>query len=82
MSNIREVEFTKPDPQPNPALIEMLERWTERVRSGEIVACGIAGVKPNGSVSTEWAGAAGGWLHHLISGAAILKNRILRENDL
>ncbi len=75
MSNVREVEFRKPDADAD--LVQMLEQWIERARSGELRAIGICGVKACGGVSTEWSGAAKGNALSLISAASVLHFRML-----
>lgn len=75
MSNVHEVQFQKP--QADPDLVRMLEEWTERARSGELRAVGICGVKAGGGCSTEWSGAAKGNALSLISAASVLHFRML-----
>jgi hypothetical protein len=58
----------------------MLEEWLRRARDGEIQAVGIAGVKPDGCISTEWSGLGSGWLHQMNSSISILQHRILTAN--
>lgn len=80
MSNIREVKFERTDPEPDPDLIAMLEQWTAMARSGELGGAAIAGVKNDGTVSTEWFGATRGWKHQLISGITIMLHRMVNTN--
>jgi len=78
MSNIREVQFAKP--QTDDGVIRTLEEWLKRAKDGEIQAVGIAGVKPDGCISTEWSGLSSGWLHQLNSALSILQHRVLINN--
>jgi hypothetical protein len=77
-SNIREVQFGKP--QANENLIRMLEEWLARAKDGRLQAVGVAGVKSDGNISTEWCGLGGGWLHQMNSAVAVLQHRILTTN--
>lgn len=37
-------------------VVEVLARWLEEARAGEITCVVLGGVRPSGAVSTEWAG--------------------------
>jgi len=78
MGKIREVQFGKP--AVNDDLVHVLEEWVERAKDGTIQAVGLVGVKPDGTISTEWTGLGGGWLHQLNSAITILQHRILTAN--
>ncbi|MDB5937586.1 MAG: hypothetical protein JWQ01_4930 [Massilia sp.] len=78
MSNVREVEFAKPPV--NSDVVAMLEQWLERAKDGRLQSVGVAGVKSDGTVSTEWRGLAGGWLHQMNSAVLILQYRIMTAN--
>lgn len=54
MSNIREVQFDREAPIPDPDVILMLEFWLERARSGELIGCAICGVTKDRGISTEF----------------------------
>lgn len=73
--NIRRVDFAPP-PVCDDA-VEMLQRWLDMAKAGELKAVACAGVKPCGGHSSEWAGQAGssGALH---SAAAVLEHRLIR----
>lgn len=64
---------------PEPEVIELLERWLERAKAGEIVSVGLICVAPNGNVGTNYVNTSV-WLHHLTSGAATLAYRLQAEN--
>lgn len=78
MSTVREVQFGKL--QPNGDVVRVLEEWLARAKDGSVQAVGIAGVKPDGGISTEWCGLTGGWLHQMNSAVSVLQHRILITN--
>lgn len=65
-----------PETQGEPTVVEMLEDWLAMARRGEVTAIAIAGVKPNGRVTTSFNNPAQ-WYHHLVSGAATLMHRLV-----
>ena len=64
-----------PERDGEPTVLGMLEEWTERARRGDIVAIAIAGVRPNGAVTTSFDN-PDRWHHHLVSGVATLMHRL------
>lgn len=66
----------------NEILIEMLEDLLTKAKSGDIVALGFFGVKPNKSIFSGWDGASKGYLHQLLAASRIIEYRILRMNVL
>lgn len=78
MSNVREVEFAPP--KQNEEVVEMLEEWLQRARDGKVQVVGLAGVKPDGTIATEWRGLSNGGLHELNSAISIMQYRILAMN--
>jgi hypothetical protein len=65
-----------PEVEGEPDVIVMLEEWLERARRGEVLAVAVAGVKPNGDVTTSFNNPSR-WHHHLTSGAAVLLHRLV-----
>lgn len=65
--------------QPEPDIVEMLERWLTMAKAGEVVALALVGVAPNQRVATNFVNPSV-WLHHLTSGTATLSYRLQAEN--
>ena len=78
MSNIREVEFGRPES--NPDVVGLLEEWLSRAKDGKLHAVAIAAVHPDGAVSTDWS--AGGRLIGVIGAVAILNHRVMMAVEL
>lgn len=76
--NVRTIDFVKP--ASNEQVVQMLEDWLLRARDGQVQAIALVGVRPGGTVATEWRGAVAGWTHELNSGISILQYRFNRMN--
>lgn len=54
MTIIREVDFTKTDTEAQAAIVEVLEKWLERAKNGEITAIAIAAARSDGGQTTQY----------------------------
>lgn len=66
-------------PEPDKDVVELLERWLDRARRGEIVAVAVAGVAPNRDITTEWHGGAGA--NSMLAAMAYLQFRYTKAYD-
>jgi hypothetical protein len=65
-----------PIPERCPAAIEELSGFLTEARSGNVAGVGLFVIRPNGHVTTSWAGSAD--RHSMIAGVSILQHRMMK----
>jgi len=65
-----------PIPERQPAVIEELSDFLKEARAGNVAGVGIFVVRPNGHITTSWAGPAE--KHSMIAGVNLLHHRMMK----
>jgi len=66
-----------PIPERRPEVIEELSNFLSEARDGNIVGVGLFVIRPNGHITTSWAGNAE--KHSMIAGVSMLHHRMMKK---